>query len=195
MPIAEIVDKYVYVREDIDPSLNLIEEIPHLREEKKTIILTHYYQEAYIQEIADYVGDSVGLSRQAERTDADIILFAGFMDETAKILNPEKKVLIPDLHAGCSPEESCSPEQLQNPECQENVLEIADFIGFTSELLKFVVEDETDIYIVATKPCILYQMRKKEPYKTFITAPISNLCACNHCSYMNRISLRYNTLK
>jgi quinolinate synthase len=124
MSIAEIVDKYGYVRDDIEPSLNLLEEIRRLRVVNKAIILAYHYQDEHVQEITDYVGDSLGLARQAKRTDADIILFAGvhFTAETTKIFYPEKKVHIPDLNAGCSLQESCSPEQLQNLECQENLL-------------------------------------------------------------------------
>lgn len=100
---------------DIDPTLDLFAEIERLKKEKNAIILAHLYQEPDIQDIADFVGDSLGLAQQAERTSADMIVFAGvhFMAETAKILNPTKKVVIPDLKAGCSLSESCPPALFQ----------------------------------------------------------------------------------
>src|SRR5690554_7836119 len=100
-----MVDRPYYVRKEIN----------RLRKEKNAIILAHYYQEEAIQDIADFVGDSLELARKAAQTDAEIIVFAGvyFMAETAKILNPDKKVLLPDLLAGCSLADSCPPDKFK----------------------------------------------------------------------------------
>jgi quinolinate synthase len=105
------LDEKGFLDRDIDPSLDLFAEIERLKKEKNAIILAHLYQEPDIQDIADYIGDSLGLAQQAAKTDADMIVFAGvhFMAEGAKILNPSKKVVIPDLKAGCSLSESCPP--------------------------------------------------------------------------------------
>lgn len=99
-------------RPEVDPSLDLEAEIAKLKRERNAVILAHYYQDSEVQDLADYVGDSLGLSQQAANTDADVIAFCGvhFMAETAKILNPEKTVVLPDLDAGCSLADRCPPD-------------------------------------------------------------------------------------
>jgi len=276
---------------DVNPTLDLFHEIERLKKEKNAVLLAHYYQEPDIQDVADYIGDSLGLAQQAAKTNADIIVFAGvhFMAETSKILNPSKKVLLPDLKAGCSLADSapadlfrafkkkypdhivisyinCSAEikaqsdiictssnaqkviesvpedqpiifapdknlgaylnkktgrkmvlwngacmvheifslekivrlklrhpnakLIAHPECEDAVLKEADFIGSTTQLLKFAVNDVCNEFIVATETGILHQMQKDAPHKTFIPAPPNNACACNDCPHM-----KLNTLE
>ncbi|WP_270088841.1 quinolinate synthase NadA [Sphingobacterium sp. SYP-B4668] len=287
-----------YIDEPVNPQLDLVEEINRLKKEKNAVILAHYYQDAEIQDIADYIGDSLGLSQEAAKTEADVIVFAGvhFMAETAKILSPQKRVLLPDLKAGCSLSDSCPPhlfakfkEQypdhlvityvnctaelkalsdivctssnavqiveslpltqkiifgpdrnlgayvkkktgrdlvlwngacmvheifsqekiddlremypdakfIAHPECEDHILATADYVGSTSGMLKYTINDSSSTYIVATESGIIHQMQKASPHKKFIPAPPNNACACNDCPHMklNTLEKLYNCLK
>ena len=115
---------------------NIKEKINQLRQEKNAVILAHYYQEDDIQDIADYVGDSLGLSQIAAKTNADIIVFAGvhFMAETAKILNPNKKVLLPDLDAGCSLAESIPADEFKKFKAQHPKHKVVTYINCSAEI-------------------------------------------------------------
>ncbi|HLF32856.1 MAG TPA: quinolinate synthase NadA [Cyclobacteriaceae bacterium] len=282
-----------------DETLDLKKAIHELKREKNAIILGHYYITPELQDISDFVGDSLGLSQNAAGTSSDIIVFLGvyFMAETAKILNPQKKVLIPDIKASCSLAESAPVEEfakfkdkfsghkvisyinctaeikalsdvictssnavrivesfgkdeklifapdknlgnyinsltgrkmvlwdgacmvhekyslerilelkdqfpdakfIAHPECEKPLLVIADFIGSTTALLKYTMNDNSSRYIVATESGILHQMRKFSPAKEFIPAPSTDAsCACNDCTYMklNTLQKLYFTLK
>lgn len=288
-----------YVDERIDPAMDIGAEIKRLRKEKNAIILAHYYQTGDIQDIADYVGDSLDLSRKAAEAQADIIVFAGvkFMAETAKILSPATKVLLPDMNAGCSLADTCEPGEFSkflsdnpgrtvityvnssaeikalsditctssnaykiveslpadekiifapdrnlgsyvadslnrdiiiwqgachvhekfsagkiarlkdkhpdakiivHPECKKPVRDMADFIGSTGGLLKYIKNDSAEKYIIGTDPGIIHQMKKERPEKTFISAGddcIEEKCA--ECEYMRLITMEkiYLTLK
>lgn len=276
----------------------LKKEIVRLKKEKNAVILGHYYQIEDIQSISDYIGDSLALAQEAQRTNADIIVFCGvhFMAETAKILNPKRKVLIPDINASCSLAEACSGEDLRkmkkkydnhivvsyincsaevkaesdlictsgnaekligalpkdqkiifapdknlggyinsitgrnmvlwdgvctvhdslkaeeivklklkypdspvvaHPECNSAVLAVADFIGSTKAMLKFVNKTDKKRIIVATESGILYEMRKNNPDKEFINGMISEGCSCSDCHYMkmNTLEKLYRCLK
>lgn len=142
---------------------NLKEQIQALKKEKNAVILAHYYQEDAIQDVADYVGDSLGLSQEAMKVDADIILFAGvhFMAETAKILNPTKKVILPDLKAGCSLAESCPPDLFkkfidQHPDhivityvnCSAEIKALSDIVCTSSNAVKIVESVPKDVPII-----------------------------------------------
>ncbi|MFN8713002.1 MAG: quinolinate synthase NadA [Bacteroidota bacterium] len=119
-----------------DPTLDLFAEIERLKKEKKMVLLAHYYQDADIQDAADFIGDSLGLAQQAAKTDAEIIVFAGvhFMAETAKILNPHKKVLLPDLRAGCSLADSCPPDAFAVFKAQHPDHIVISYINCTADI-------------------------------------------------------------
>ena len=142
---------------------NLKEQIIELKKEKKAVILAHYYQEAAIQDVADYVGDSLGLSQEAMNVEADIIVFAGvhFMAETAKILNPDKKVILPDLKAGCSLAESCPPDLFKDfvakhpnhivityVNCSAEIKALSDIVCTSSNAVKIVESIPKDVPII-----------------------------------------------
>ena len=287
-----------YIDLPIEPTIDIFTEISELKKQKNAVILAHYYQDPDIQDIADFVGDSLALSVEAEKTSADIILFAGvhFMAETAKILNPSKKVLIPDLNAGCSLADSCptnefekfkndhpdhivisyinctaeikaltdiictssnavkivesipedrniifapdknlgkyiskktgrnmllwngscmvheifslskiqvlkhenpNAEIIAHPECEEHILNVANYIGSTTALLNYTTTSPSNEFIVVTETGILHSMQQNSPNKKFIAAPPENSCACNDCPHMklNTLEKIYNTLK
>jgi len=239
----ENLQKKGYLDLDVDPTLDLVAEINKLKKEKNMIILAHYYQESEIQDVADYIGDSLGLSQKAATTEADIIVFAGvhFMAETTDICCtstnaktivesvPKDKGIIfaPDKNLGawlikktgrdlvlwngaCMVHEIFSNEKITklqirhpeakfiaHPECEAHILDKADFIGSTSQLIKFTEENDAEKFIVATESGILHQMQLKSPNKTFIPAPPNNTCACNDCPFMKRNTMEklYLTMK
>ena len=156
---------------------SLKERILELKKEKNAVILAHYYQEADIQDVADYVGDSLGLSQEAMKVDADIILFAGvhFMAETAKILNPTKKVILPDLKAGCSLAESCPADSFKKfidahpghivityVNCSAEVKALTDIVCTSSNAVKIVesIPKETPIIFAPDKNLGKYIIHK-----------------------------------
>ena len=136
MNIDKLISKTGFVDIRPDASIDLVAEIKKLKKEKNAVILAHFYQEGEIQDIADFVGDSLGLSQQAAKTDADIIVFAGvhFMAETAKILSPNKKVLIPDLNAGCSLADSCKPADFAKFKEQHLDHIVISYVNTTAEI-------------------------------------------------------------
>ncbi len=157
---------------DLDPTLDLVEEINRLKKEKNAIILAHYYQESEIQDIADYIGDSLGLSQQAATTEADIIVFAGvhFMAETAKMLSPHKKVLLPDLKAGCSLADSCPPHLFKKFKEKYPDHKVVSYINCTAELKTL-----TDVCCTSTNAVQIIESFPKE--QGIIFAPDRNLGA------------------
>lgn len=164
----------------IDYSLDLFSEINKLKKEKNAIILAHYYQDADIQDIADYIGDSLGLSQEAAKTSADIIVFAGvhFMAETAKILSPKKKVLLPDLNAGCSLADSCPAEKFAEFKNAHPDHLVISYINCSAELKTL-----TDIVCTSTNAVQIVESLRKD--QKIIFAPDKNLGA-----YINKLTGR-----
>lgn len=169
-----------FLEKKIDSSLDLFKEISHLKKEKNAIILAHYYQDADIQDIADYIGDSLGLAQQAEKTQADIILFAGvhFMAETAKILNPKTKVLIPDLKAGCSLADSCPPSEFAAFKAAHPDHIVLTYINCTADIKAL-----SDVIVTSTNAVQIVESFPKD--QKIIFAPDKNLGA-----YINKVTGR-----
>jgi quinolinate synthase len=157
---------------DVDPTLDLVAEIKKLKKEKNAVILAHYYQDGDIQDIADYIGDSLGLSQEAARTDASMIVFAGvhFMAETAKMLSPNKKVLLPDLKAGCSLADSCPPALFKQFKAKYPDHVVVSYINCTAELKTL-----TDICCTSTNAVQIIESIPAD--KEIIFAPDRNLGA------------------
>jgi len=164
----------------IDPSLDLFAEISRLKKEKNAIILAHYYQEPDIQDVADYIGDSLGLARQAEKTDAAMIVFAGvhFMAETAKILNPTRKVVIPDLKAGCSLSDSCPPPLFRKFKEAHPDHIVISYINCSAGIKAL-----SDVIVTSSNARLIVESFPKE--QKMIFAPDKNLGA-----YINKVTGR-----
>lgn len=169
-----------YLEKKIDSSLDLFKEIAHLKKSKNAIILAHYYQNSDIQDIADYIGDSLGLAQQAEKSNADIILFAGvhFMAETAKILNPKTKVLIPDLNAGCSLADSCPTDEFSAFKASHADHIVLTYVNCTAEIKAL-----SDVIVTSTNAVQIVESFPKD--QKIIFAPDKNLGA-----YINKITGR-----
>jgi quinolinate synthase len=174
------VEEKGFLDAPIDPSLDLFAEIERLKKEKNAVILAHLYQEPDIQDIADYVGDSLGLAQQAAKTNADMIVFAGvhFMAETAKILNPTKKVVIPDLKAGCSLSESCPPPLFKKFKEQHPDHVVISYINCSAGIKAL-----TDVICTSSNAKIIVESFPKD--QKIIFAPDKNLGA-----YINKVTGR-----
>ena len=149
---------------------DLFTAINELKQELKAVVLAHYYQEPDIQDVADYIGDSLGLSQQAANTDAEVIVFAGvhFMAETAKILNPDKLVLLPDLNAGCSLADSCPPDEFKAFKAAHPDHLVISYINCTAEIK--ALSD-----IICTSSNAVKIVNQVPPDKPIIFAPDRNL--------------------
>jgi quinolinate synthase len=171
------LDRKGFLDVEIDPRLDLFAEIERLKKEKNAVVLAHYYQDADIQDVADFIGDSLGLAQEAARTKADVIVFAGvhFMAETAKILNPEKKVLLPDLKAGCSLADSAPTDlfrrfRLNHPDhlvisyinCTAEIKALSDIICTSSNAEKIIesLPEEQKIIFAPDKNLGAYLKKK-----------------------------------
>ncbi|HWC52354.1 MAG TPA: quinolinate synthase NadA [Chitinophagaceae bacterium] len=174
------LDRNGYLDIELDPTLDLFAEIARLKKEKNAVILAHYYQEPDIQDVADYIGDSLGLAQKAEKTDASMIVFAGvhFMAETAKILNPGKKVVIPDLKAGCSLSDSCPPSLFKKFKDDHPDHVVVSYINCSAGIKAL-----SDVICTSSNAKIVVESFPKE--QPIIFAPDKNLGA-----YINKVTGR-----
>jgi quinolinate synthase len=168
--IAEQLQRDGYLDEPTPAGINLVEEIKRLKKEKNAVILGHYYITAELQDIADFVGDSLALAQEAARTSADIIVFVGvhFMAETAKIINPSKKVLLPDLKAGCSLAESAPIGDFRAFKAKYLGYKVISYINCTADL-----KTETDIVCTSTNAVKIVESFHKD--EKLIFGPDKNL--------------------
>lgn len=174
------VEKNGFLDIELDPSLDLFAEIEKLKKEKNAVLLAHYYQEPDIQDVADYIGDSLGLAQQAEKTNADMIVFAGvhFMAETAKILNPGKKVVIPDFKAGCSLSDSCPPPLFKKFKEQHPDHIVVSYINCSAGIKAL-----SDVIVTSSNARVIVESFPKD--QKIIFAPDKNLGA-----YINKVTGR-----
>lgn len=164
------ITEFGFLNIEVDKSLDLVREIRKLCEEKNAVILGHFYQVGEIQDIADFIGDSLALSQQAAKTTADIILFSGvhFMAETAKILSPHKKVLLPDMKAGCSLADSCPPDKFEEFVKAHPDHTVISYVNCTAEIKAL-----TDIICTSTNALQIVESLPED--EKIIFAPDRNL--------------------
>ena len=174
------VKKKGFLDIELDPSIDLFAAIDRLKKEKNALILAHYYQEPDIQDVADYIGDSLGLAQRAEKTKAEMIVFAGvhFMAETAKILNPSRKVVLPDINAGCSLSDSCPPELFKEFKEKHSDHAVVSYINCSAGIKAL-----SDVICTSSNAkAVVESFPEKQP---IIFAPDKNLGA-----YINKITGR-----
>lgn len=159
-----------FIDEPIDKDIDLVEAINKLRKEKNAVILAHYYQKGELQDIADYVGDSLALAQWAAKTEADIIVLCGvhFMGETAKVICPDKKVLVPDLNAGCSLADSCPADKFTQFVKNHPGYEVISYVNTTA-----AVKAVTDVVVTSTNARQIVESFNKEDKLIF--SPDKNL--------------------
>ena len=169
-----------FIDEPIDKSIDLKKAINELRKEKNAVILAHYYQQGDLQDIADYVGDSLALAQWAAKTTADIIVLCGvhFMGETAKVICPDKKVLVPDLNAGCSLADSCPADRFVQFVKEHSEYTVISYVNTTA-----AVKAVTDIVVTSTNACQIVESFPKD--EKIIFGPDRNLG-----NYINSITNR-----